>query len=162
MAITTQITNPQRAALLAAIKANPTAAAYRSAGDGYSLLAWCNAASAALAWRVNVQPQEADEAATYTVYDSLLAGKRDSWALFLRYPRNFTRGKVRAWVTDVWGAAIAASSSESILQAGTEFATNAQNAMGGVSKTTGTVIAIDRTYSDQVTDADVSWMIAQA
>lgn len=156
------ITNPQRTALLAAIKANPTAAAYRTAGDGYSLLAWCNAPSAVLAWRVGVPPQESDEAATYTVYDSLLAGKRDSWALFLKYPRNFTRSKVRAWVTDVWGAAIAASSSESILQAATEFATNAQNAMGGTSKTTGTVTATDRTFYDQVTDADVSWMIAQA
>lgn len=155
------LNNAQRATLLAAVKANGTAAALRTAGDSFSLLAWCNGASAALAWRTGVQPQEADEAATYTVYDSLLAGKRDSWALFLKYPRNFTRAKIRNWVTDVWGAAIAASSSESILQAGTEFATNAQNALGGTSKTTGTVTALDRTHIDQVTDAEVSWLIAQ-
>lgn len=155
------LNNAQRTTLLAAVKANGGAAALRTAGDSFSLLAWCNGASAALAWRANVQPQEADEAATYTGYDSIVAGKRDSWAIFLLFPRNFSKNKIRSWIVDVWGAATASSIAEGILQAGTGFATNAQAAVGGTSKTTGTVTALDRILIDQVTDADVSWLIAQ-
>lgn len=156
------LSNPQRATLLAAVKADPTAAAIRVAGDTFSLLAWCNGASATLAWRIAVPPQDADEAATYTTYDSLVAGKRDSWSIFLKFNRDFSRGKVRAWIVDVWGSATAASVAEAVIQAGTEFATRAQAALGGTLKTTGTVSASDRAYAAQIAQSEVDWLVAQA
>jgi len=65
---------------------------------------------------------------------------------------------VRSWVTDVWGAAIANSNSEKILQAGTTFATAAQVVIGGTTRTTGTVSALDRNWLDQVTVQDINEM----
>lgn len=158
MALSTQ----QKATLLAAIKADSTAAPMRTAGDSYSLLAWCNGASTTLAWRTSVPPQDSDEAATYTTYDTLTQGKRDSWAMFMMFARNFTKAKVRSWITDVWGAATAASIAEAVLLAGTEFATNAQAAIGGVSRATGTVTAIARTYAEPVTQEEVAFLISAA
>jgi hypothetical protein len=158
MALTTQ----QRATLLAAIKADPVAGPMRAAGDGYSLELWCNAASSTQAWRSAVPAQSVDEAATYTTYDSLVQGKRDSWAIFLMFPRDFTKSKIRGWVTDVWGSATLNSISEAILIAGTEAATNAQAAIGGTARSTGTVTAINRNFSEAVTTAEVAYLISAA
>jgi len=108
---------------------------------------------------VDLQPQEIDEAATYTTYDSLTAGKRDEWALFLRYPRNMAKAKNRGVVTDVWGAATAGSIAEAILQAGTYSATNTQAAIGGTSRTTGTVTALDLAYTGQAAQSDANWLV---
>jgi hypothetical protein len=154
-----QLTAGQFSTLKAAVIADATAGPMRTAGDAFSLLAWCNAAKASTpAWRV-ASAQDADEAATYTSYDSLVAGKRDSWAIFLRGSRDFGKAKVRSWVVDVWGAATAASISESILQAGTENATNAQAAIGGPSAATGTVTAVKRNYDQQVTASEAARLL---
>jgi hypothetical protein len=155
------LTTNQRNTLLTTIKADATAGPFRTAGDAFSLKAWCNAAKSPqlLAWSVAVPMQTSDEAATYTTYDTLVAGKRDSWSIFLRSTRNFSTNKIRAWITDVWGNATAGSVSESILQAGTESATNAQAAIGGSTKTTGTVTATDRTFTGQVDDSDINFFI---
>lgn len=159
---TTTLTNAQFQTLLAAVTGDATANGYKLAGDSYSLLAWCNGAAspAQPAWRLNVPAQDADEAATYTTYDSLIAGKRDSWGIFLRFNRDFSRNKVRNWVTDVWGNATAGSIAEAVLQAGTESATRAQAAIGGTSKTTGTVTALDRNYVGLVSQAEVNRLVA--
>lgn len=151
----------QLADLKAAIIADPVAGPMRAAGDSFSLLAWCNAAAdpVQLAWSVAVPAQVSDEAATYTLFDTLVGGKRDSWALFLNFPRSFARNKIRNWVVDVWGAAIAASVAEGILQAGTENATNAQVKLGGTSKTTGTVTALDRNFTAKVTAAEATSLV---
>lgn len=153
------LTTTQIATLKAAVIADPTAGPMRTAGDTFSLLAWCNAPSATLAWKIAATPQTLDEAATYTTFDSLLAGKRDSWRIFLGFNRDFTRAKVRNWIVDVWGLAIAASISEAVLQAGSEFATNAQAVFGGTVKTTGTVSATDRTYSSLITQSEVNQLV---
>jgi hypothetical protein len=154
------MTPQQLATLKAAIIADATAGPLRTAGDTFSLLAWCNGAKAATpAWRVSVPIQDSDEAATYTTYDSLVAGKRDSWAIFLKFNRNFSKNKVRNWITDVWGNATANSISEAILQAGTENATNAQAALGGTSRTTGTVTALDRSFTDLVSQPEINVLI---
>lgn len=152
----------QLATLKAAIQADSTANAALVAGDTVTLLAWCNGAKtpAALAWRVAVPPDDSDEAPSYSAFDTIAAGKRDSWGFFLQRSRNFSKNKVRSWVTDVWGAATAASNAESILQAGTEPLTNAQSALGGSTKTTGTVAALDRTYASQVDQEDVNALVA--
>lgn len=153
------LTPAQLTTVRAAVIANSTAAAARTAGDTVSLLAWLNGSSATLAWRISVAPQESDEAANYTTYDSLTQGKRDEWVRFLAFSRDFGKNKNRGVVTDVWGAAIANSISEGILQAGTELATNAQNALGGTAKTTGTVTATQRTFSSACDVTDANWLI---
>lgn len=153
------LTTEQLATLKAYIIADPVAGPIRAAGDTYSLLAWCNGPSATQAWAANVSPQVADEAANYTTFDSLTAGKRDSWKLFLAYPRSYGRNKVRNWVTDVWGAATAASVAEAVLTAGTEKARNAELAFGGSNKTTGTVTALDRTFVGLVDQQDANVLV---
>lgn len=94
------------------------------------------------AW-INEQPvTNSDDAANYTTFDTLSAGKRDSWALFLSFPRDYTRNKVRSWVTDVWGSATAGSISETILTSATRNATFFELMFGSASFTTGTVTAV--------------------
>lgn len=155
-----QLTTNQFNTLKAAIIADATAGPLRTAGDSVALLAWCNAQKAATpAWRVSVRPQDSDEASTYTAFDSVVAGKRESWRIFLMFNRDFSKAKVRNWVVDVWGAATAASISESILQAGTENATNAQNALGGTTATTGTVTALRRTFDQLVTASEAARLV---
>jgi hypothetical protein len=61
------------------------------------------------AWRTSMPTNDADDAPDYSTYDGLVPGKRDSWNLFLRAPRDLTRNKVRKWITDVWGNADAGS-----------------------------------------------------
>ncbi len=117
-----------------------------------------NANPNVLAWRTSVAQEEMDEAADYTVFDSISAGKRDSWGFMIAFPRNFTRTKVRKWVTDVWGNATANSAAESILQAATEKASRAENALGGGSVTVGTVTAIKRNWEGDVTIQDIAEM----
>lgn len=157
MALTAQ----QLAALKAAIQADATAGPMRVQGDTASLLAWCNGAKAPAqaAWRVNVGIQDSDEAVDYSTYDTLSAGKRDSWNIFLKFNRSFARTKVRKWITDVWGAATAGSNGAAILAAGTESATNAQVALGGAVKTTDTVSALDRNYTDLVTQSEANQLV---
>lgn len=158
------LTNAQRNTLLAAIKADQTAGPLRAAGNVTGLQAWCNAAKtpAVLAWVTSVQPAISEEAPSYTTYDSMAQGKRDSWVLFLRSPRDFSRNKVRSWITDVWGNATAGSNAEAVLLAGTEPATNAQAAVGGTSKTTGTVTATDRSFAELVGYGEAEWLCQQA
>lgn len=153
------LTPAQLQTLKTAIIADPTAGPLRTAGDTFSLGVWCNGPSAVLAWQSSVAPQISDEAATYTLFDSLVAGKRDSWNIFLKFNRDYTRGKIRNWIVDVWGAAIAASVSESILQSGTAFATNAQNALGGTARNTGTVTAISRVYDGTVSQVELNQLV---
>ena len=129
------------------------------AGDTYTLLAWCNAASASDAWKAANPAQSSDEAAVYTTYDSLTQGKRDSWSIFLMFPRDFTKAKIRNWVTDVWGASTSGSISEGILQAGTEKATNAQVALGGNAVSTGSVSALKRNFAGLCDQSDANWLV---
>lgn len=153
------LTQTQFNTLKAAIIANPTAGPLRTAGDVYSLQLWCNAASAQLAWNRAVSPQISDEAATYTTYDTLAQGKRDSWAIFLMFIRDYGKVKIRNWITDIWGNATAGSIAEAILQAGTKAATNAQVAIGGTAKTTGTVTALKLNYEEDITIDEVSRLV---
>lgn len=155
------LTNAQLQTLKTAIIADPVAGPIRDAGDTVSLLAWCNGVKTPnqLAWRNNVPIQDSDEAATYTAYDSLVAGKRDSWGIYLKFNRDFSKNKIRNWITDVWGNATTGSISEAILLAGAENATNAQAIIGGPTRTTGTVSAIARNFTDSVSDSEVNRLV---
>lgn len=163
-ALAQSLTAAQLATVCTAVKADSTANAARIAGDTFALRAWLDGAKVptTLVWRAGVTPQESDEAATYTSYDTLGTGKRDSWALFLRYNRDFGRNKVRNWIVDVWGTATAGTVSESVLQAGTRPGTNLQIALGGTSKTTGTVTALDAVYKLAAPSSAVDWLVNPA
>jgi hypothetical protein len=150
------LTPQQIATLKTAAAADPAANAAMVAGDTPTLLAWCNAAAvpAVLGWKTSVPVLDAEEAPGYTTYDVLAQGKRDSWVVFLRNSRDFTKNKVRNWIVDVWGAATAGTNAESVLQAGTFNLSNAQKAFGGTAKVTGTVSALQLTalvYNDNTT-----------
>jgi hypothetical protein len=158
------LTVSQLTSICTVCKASAACNTPRIAGDTITLLTWLNTARTPtiLAWRVDMQSQELDEAANYTLYDGLTAGKRDEWAIFLRFPRSMARNKNRGVVTDVWGAATANSVAEGILQASTYPATNAQNALGGTSKTTGTVTASDLNYTGLANMLDATWLVQPA
>lgn len=138
---------------------NGTAAPLLAASDVNGLLAWCNATSGNKRWLPDANVLIIEEAPSYTSYDTLGQGKRDSWLVFLRNTRDFGKSKVRNWVVDIWGAATAASNAELVLLAGTSIATNAQIGLTGTSKTTGTVTAFDTTFEELVDINDVTKII---
>jgi hypothetical protein len=117
-----------------------------------------NATPDTLAWIESVSPQDSDDAPDYSTFDSIAAGKRESWGFFLAFSRDFTRNKTRKWITDVWGNATAGSNAEAILLAGTEKTSRAEVAIGGTSKTTGTVTALDRGFVGDVTLNEIAAM----
>jgi hypothetical protein len=118
-----------------------------------------DAAGPVKAWRTAVPVAESDEAPSYTTYDTM-GGKQGSWERFLAFPRNFGRNKVRSWITDIWGNATAGSNAEAILLAGVENASVAENAVGGSTKTTGTVTALDRAFVGDVSQENCQKILA--
>lgn len=143
----------------AAIFATPAAAAQLAAGNVAGVQAWANGSTATKGWLTAAPIEAMDEAPSYTAYDSMVQGKRDSWVRFLAYPRNCARNRVRNWVVDVWGNATASSNAEAVLLACTEAATAAQAAIGGTNRTTGTVSALDRTYTGLVTELEARQLV---
>lgn len=139
------LTDAQLVTLKAAILASLDAEiiALRTARNDTDLTIKLNSAvnPVQLAWISNQLPQDSDAAPDYSLYDSLVPGKRDSWRIFLAYSRDFTKNKVRKWVTDIWGNATASSNSETILLAATKSASYFEVMMGGTDATTGTVTA---------------------
>lgn len=160
----TALSPAQLATVCTSCKADTGCNVPRQAGDSITVLSWLNAARtpATLAWRVDLQPIEIDEAATYTTYDSLTQGKRDEWERLLAFPRSFAKNKNRNVVTDVWGSATAGSIAEAILLAGTYNATNVQNALGGTTRTTGTVSALALTFTGAAGAGDATWLVQPA
>lgn len=155
-----QSLGPQQITTLrAAIFANPTAAALLAAGNVAGVQDWANTSTATKGWLTAAPIDAMDEAPSYTTYDSLVQGKRDSWTRFLAFPRNCARAKVRSWVVDVWGAATGGSNAEAVLLACTEAATAAQVAIGGTTRTTGNVSALDRSYTGLVTELEARRLV---
>lgn len=137
------LTQAQLNTVNTAIMADTTARGFKTAGDSFSLLAWLNADAPGpvKAW-ITLSPQDIDQACDFSAFDTIVAGKRDSWGYFLRFNRDFSVAKVRKWVTDVWGNATSGSVAEAILIAATRNANRIENILGGSSKTTGTVTAL--------------------
>lgn len=152
------LTTGQLLMLKTDILARPELAAFVANGQDNQITAFYNAEdpTPVKAWRSSVPPAEVDDAPDYSTFDSLAAGKRDSWGFFLARERDFTRNKVRKWVADVWGNATAGSNSEAILQAATENARRIEVLFGGPTRTTGTVSAIARSFVGTISDADVA------
>lgn len=147
----------QLSTLKAAILAenNATFVTFRDSGATGAMAAWYNGDSNTDAWRTLVTPLQSDDAPDYSTFDALAAGKRDSWALFLGFTRDYTRNKVRKWITDVWGNATAASNAETILLAGVEKAKRGEVVFGSTNATTGTVTGIKRNLIGTITNENI-------
>ena len=159
------LTAPQIATLKTFVNASVDAniVAARTGGNTFLLAQLLSAPNvpATSAWRNNVPAKDLDTAVTYTTYDALTAGKRDEWSIFLTYaPRDMSFGKNRNVVTDVWGAATAASISEAALLASVEPANVAEVALGGSTVATGTVSALKRNFVGAITQSDCVAILA--
>lgn len=142
-----------KAAILA--ETDPTFVALRNGGATGAMADWYNVESATSAWSTSVAPTTTDDAPDYGTFDTIVAGKRDSWGFFLAFTRDFSRGKVRKWVTDVWGNATAGSNAEAILQAGTRKALRGEMLFGGSVAATGTVSATKLNWQGTISNEDV-------
>lgn len=141
----------------------PAIVTARTAGATVDLMALLNAddGSNTSAWRDAVPAKDMDGQADYAAFDSLVAGKRDAWSLFLQYaPRDMSLGKLRKVVTDVWGPATAGSIAESILSACVEPASVAELALGGATGTTGSTSALKRNWVGNVTQVECQLILA--
>jgi hypothetical protein len=139
-----------------AAETNSTFVALRNGGETGQMAAWYNADSTTNAWIESTASKVLDEASDYSSFDSIVAGKRDAWALFLQYaPRDMSKSKNRKVVTDVWGSAIASSIAENILLASTEKASLGELVFGSTSATTGTVTAIKRNWVGDFSNNDI-------
>lgn len=151
------MTPEQRTILAAALRSNPATTQLAADRNDSAIKGWLDAEAVptAKAW-ITAQPiADTDDAPDYSTFDGLLPGKRDSWNFFLRQPRDFSRNKVRKWVTDVWGAATANSNAEAILLAATRKATNCELIFGGTDATTGAVTAKKLTFEGSASIEDI-------
>jgi hypothetical protein len=147
----------QLAVLKAAIasETDPAFVAERERSGTAAMAAWYNVPTTTLGWRSDVVRAEYDDEPDYTLFDTMSAGKRDSWRLFMETTRDFRRIKTRKWLTDLWGAATANSAAEGILLAGTRKLTRGEVLLAGGSATTGTVTALRIQQSGDITNDDV-------
>lgn len=135
------LTTAQMQTIKAAILADPTQANNVAIQDYSAIADWLNAKLADKGWN-SAQPEaNSDDAPDYSTFDSIVPGKRESWGFFLARSRDFSRNKVRKWVTDVWGNATSGSNAEAILQAATRSISRAEKLLAGNAATTGTVTA---------------------
>ncbi len=151
-----QLTAGQVNTVRTAACADATAKTYINSPNVQSLMAWVNGVSTTDAWLYAATRTQLFEATNITKFDALTAGKRDAWRLMLdNAPIDFGRNPMRNAVVDAWGN----TDSVTVLQALTEKATRAQAAIGGTSKTTNTVTALDRTYTGTVSQVDTTRLI---
>ena len=155
------LTSAQLAILKAAILAE-TAGAFvtlRQQGATGAMAEWINGTLQpnVLAWKTAASANELDEGADYSAFDSVAAGKRDAWSMFLMYaPRDMSKGRNRKVVTDVWGNATAASIGESVLLAATRKITRGEDYLGGsATGTTGAVTARNLTWEGYLSNDDI-------
>jgi len=112
------------------------------------------------AWATSVSADVLDDAPDYSTFDTIAAGKRDSWGFLLARSRDFTRSKTRKWITDIWGNATAGSNAEAILQAALVNATGAEVAIGGTVVSTGTVSGLKRDYIGGISVGEVNALMS--
>jgi hypothetical protein len=158
MALTTQ----QKATLKTYILSDPVLGPKATALDYDAIANALNAQAPGpvKAWLTSVTPEMMDDAPDYSTFDSIAAGKRDSWGFLLARSRDFTRNKTRKWVTDIWGNATAGSNAEAILLTGTVNCTLAESVIGGATKTTNNVSAIDRGFIGTISVFDIGPILA--
>jgi hypothetical protein len=155
------LTPAQLVTLKAAIMAETSGAfvTFRQQGATGAMAEWINGTLQpnVIAWKTAATANELDEGADYSAFDSVAAGKRDAWSMFLMYaPRDMSKGRNRKVVTDVWGNATAASIGESVLLAATRKITRGEDYLGGsATGTTGTVTARNLTWEGYLSNDDI-------
>ena len=158
MPLTTAQLTTLKAAILA--ETNPAFVDARTKGQTPVMREWLDAplSPAINCWRSSVPAQDADECTPWVAFDTLSAGKRESWNVaFMRYPRDFTRAPVRKWVTDIWGVAAVGSSAEAIFTGCAMRAiTRAEGILGGSNTASiNTVSARKLSWEGPLTDQDI-------
>jgi hypothetical protein len=117
------------------------------------LAEWCNTASTSDAWNPAMTGSSMFEATNVVRFDTLTAGKRDSWKLMLDFtPLDMGRNKLRLAVIDVWGS----TDSVAVLTACTRKATNGEKYLGTTTVTENTVTALKLVAPGQISISDVS------
>jgi len=150
--------------LKAAINAETNGAfvTYRNTGQTGAMADWYNVASNTDAWNSSVDKTQLNAVSTYTNYDTVVAGKRDAWSLFLgSAPQDMSQGKLRNTVTDVWGPVVAASVGEEILKGCRRKSTRGENVYGGTVASTGTVSATKLAVEGSMTNQNILDALAQ-
>lgn len=157
------LTQAQKLALATALRAevDPTVVQAMSIGNAVFLQEWCNGLSAQDAWMVAARRDVLFEAMNINQFDTLTQGKRDSWRLLLEQAGiqgvDFRKQKYRNGVVDIWGQAQADSN---ILPGVVEKARRAElyltPAIPANLKTTGAVMALDRTFFGTLTHTEIS------
>jgi hypothetical protein len=157
------LTDEQLQTFATAMRANtdPTVVEAVAIGNATFLAGYYNTleSPAIAAWRTSVSPEETDEATPWAAFSDIAkAGQRDSWLHgFMRFPRDYSRGPVRKWLTDIWGNAVVGSNAESILvTAGQRNITRAEAILGGdIVASTNAVSARKLQWQGSVTIDDV-------
>lgn len=180
------LNSTQRASLLAAIVADGTANGYRTAGDAFSLKAWCNAPGAVNVWRTDAPvsaiidsitwssytPNDPpDSTATYTNRALLAQTKQMNMQLMLqgRTALDASRANIRAGLRDaviqlptgVNGGMVVAggASGSTTLGACVRSATRAEGVLAAAAQVTGTVSAQILTFEGAVDDDVAAWLV---
>ena len=149
-----ELSRGQTHTLIVALRASvvPDVVAAMMQRDFNALAAWLNANSTTQAWMDGVTKREMFEAMNISTYDSVSAGKKESWQLMLSMtPIDMTRGGMRKGVLDIFATADA----NAMLAAFTEKASRAEEIIGGSSPTTGTVTALKRDWIGDVLATDL-------
>lgn len=151
-----------------AIIADPVAGPMRTAQDTFSLLAWCNGASATSAWRTNVSGNEVYDAHKPVEYIARIASERSAFDLMAVAGRlhDFTVASKRNGVADIFSGTTNNTSRTAIFAVAQEFATRAQAAIGGTSASVGgtsnmaeTVTALKRNFVGLVSQDEVNLLV---
>lgn len=154
-----QLTKEQNTILANHIKTNPdptVQAALEDPRNDDAICQWYNTLTATDAWNSAMTRQLLFEAMNIAQFDTLSAGKRDAWILFLDQaslqPHDFGRNQSRKAVVDVWSAAQATS----ILGACTRKATRCELIYGGSVEADASVSATDLVVEITLSPIDVS------
>lgn len=152
------LTSSQQTVLAAHIKANtnPTVVDALAIRNDQAIAEYYNGNSNTSAWISSLSNNDLFQSCDITKFDSLTAGKRDSWRMMLDFsPINFTKAKNRKAVQDIWGN----TDSVAILTDCTRKATRAEEVFGGESATTNTVTALKLNWEGTLSTNDVSYAL---
>jgi len=135
--------------LVIALRAStdPTAVGLLATANYGKLTEWLNDNSATKAWMGAASKRDLFEAMNIATYDSVAAGKKDSWKLMMDLaPIDFSRLGMRKGILDIFVTADANAALASL----TEWATNAEALLGGDPATSGTTTAIKRKWTGTI------------
>lgn len=127
----TTLTQPQFAALKAAVLAEPSLAIAISTGADYLVADWCNATSTDVVWKSEVQESEVMRGFDWTRVDNLSVGKARIWDWMFRFGTiNPSKTNIRAGIDATWvGTAADLAVRAAVYVFCKRFATNAEKVL---------------------------------